>query len=108
MCYLPLHRRSVSKNLFSAKLIYLFIYLYTYVCVCVYVSIYLPNLPTYLSIQGATERCAQTLGMSSTYQNKKKCSDQHVPQNISFVSYSWKNTPVTYSIVVINFVGDFW
>jgi hypothetical protein len=33
-------------------------------------------------IQGVTERCGQTLGTSSTYQNKKKCPYQHVSGNI--------------------------
>jgi hypothetical protein len=32
----------------------------------------------YAYIQGVTERCGQTLGMSSTYQNKKKCPYQHM------------------------------
>jgi hypothetical protein len=34
-------------------------------------------------IQGVTERCGQTLGTSSTHQNKKKCSYQHVSGNIN-------------------------
>jgi hypothetical protein len=34
------------------------------------------------SREGVTERCRQTLGMSCTYQNKKKCPYQHVLRNI--------------------------
>jgi hypothetical protein len=33
-------------------------------------------------VRGVTERCGQTLGTSSTYQNKKKCPYQHVSGNI--------------------------
>jgi hypothetical protein len=38
----------------------------------------------YMGIQDAVERCGQTLGTSSAYQNKKKCLYQHVPRNIWF------------------------
>jgi hypothetical protein len=33
-------------------------------------------------IQDVTERCRQILGLSSTYQNSKKCPYQHVYENI--------------------------
>jgi hypothetical protein len=41
--------------------------------------------PIYIYIQSVTERCGQILGTNSTYvlyQNKKKCSYQHVSGNI--------------------------
>jgi hypothetical protein len=43
-------------------------------------------------IQSVTERCGQIFGTSSTYQNKKKCSHQHVSGNI--LSHSWKSTSI--------------
>jgi hypothetical protein len=33
-------------------------------------------------VQDVTERCGQTLGTSSTYQNKKKCPHEHVSGDI--------------------------
>jgi hypothetical protein len=59
----------------------------------------------HIHIQSVTEKCGRILGTSSTYQNKKKCLDQHVPGNIAERIPSW---PIQlFSIGVwAGFVGD--
>jgi hypothetical protein len=46
-----------------------------------YEEFYLWGYNTDTTIQSVSQSCGQTLGTSSTYQNKKKCPYQHVPRN---------------------------
>jgi hypothetical protein len=46
----------------------------------------------YIYIQGESEMCGLTLGMSSTYPNKKTCSYKYGSAKASFPSYSTERT----------------